>query len=563
MAQQNAAGRAAGQSVLRGAGIMMAATVASRVLGWVRDRGIGHYFGHTRHTDAYWSAFNVPDILYYLLAGGALSAAFIPVFTGYLVAGQEEEGWRVVNTLATLLVLLVSVGVALIVIFAPWLVLLAAPGLRQHPATWAECAFYTRIMAAMVLFTVLSALSTGVLQAFRHFTAPAVAWLAYNVGILVGLFVLSRSLGIAGVCIGVLIGAASMVAVQVPALVKRGYRFRPALELEHEGVRLVIRLFLPVMAGLALTQIGLLWLPVFFGSYFPEGVLTSLRYANRLIVLPLGLFAIAISTAAFPALAAQVSEGKTEQFKRTLADGLRAVMALAIPSAVALGVLAEPVVRVVWQSGQFGDQAIAQASYALVFLAAGLVGLSVMQIVNRGFYSLKDTVTPPLVGIGYVALNILMVVAALDMHLAVGFGAIALAGSLSASIGCVVLVWLLARKLGGVHGAQLLASLGRVVLASAALGVVAWLVGSVLGQRLGVPMTHFALVEPQGHWMPGPSQVSRLHVLMQALGAMGAGGAAYLAVLWALRASELEAVVGAVRSRVGRRPQPRPATGGM
>jgi len=124
-------------------------------------------------------------------------------------------------------------------------------------------------------------------------------------------------------------------------------------------------------------------------------------------------------------------------------------------------------------------------------------------------------------------------------------------------------VWLLARKLGGVHGAQLLASLGRVVLASAALGVVAWLVGSVLGQRLGVPMTHFALVEPQGHWMPGPSQVSRLHVLMQALGAMGAGGAAYLAVLWALRASELEAVVGAVRSRVGRRPQPRPATGGM
>jgi len=546
-----------------GAGIMMAATVASRILGWVRDRSIGHYFGVSRHADAYWAAFNVPDLLYYLLAGGALSAALIPVLTGYLVREQREEGWRMVNTLATLLVLLVAAGAALIVIFAPYLVWVAAPGFHRDPARFAECVLYTRIMGPMVLFTVLSALSTGVLQAFRHFTAPSAAWLMYNAGIIFGVLALSRHLGIVGICIGVLMGAALMVAVQVPSLVKRGYRFRPALELKHEGVQATIRLFLPVMAGLAFTQIGLLWLPGFFGSFFPEGVLSSLRYANRLVILPLGMFAIAISTAAFPALAAQVAQGKQEQFRRTLADSLRALLALSVPSAVGLAVLAEPIMRLLWQSGEFGDRAVAMGSYALVFYSGGLVALGVMQVVNRGFYSLKDTVTPPVVGVAYVALN--MVVAVALMRTPLQYGAISLAASLSATAGCLVLVWLLARRLGGIHGRELAASLGKISLASAALGLAAWAVAGALGRKLGVPVTDFSLAAPQfpsATWGMGPSAVSRLHVLVQAAAAIAAGSAAYLAVMWALRASELEATTQAIKRRLGRTPRAQEVEGG-
>lgn len=532
---------------------MMAATIGSRLLGWVRDWGIGHYFGVTSHTDAYWAAFNVTDLLYYLLAGGALSAAFIPVFSGYLVRDERDEGWRMVNTLATLLMLLAAVGIGLIIAFAPALVSLIAPGFRSKPAQVAECALYTRIMASMVLFTVLSALSTGVLQSFRRFTAPAVAWLVYNIGIILGVFVISRSMGITGICVGVLLGAVLMVAVQLPALVRHGLRWRPTLDLGHPGVREAIRLFLPVMAGLALTQIGLLWLPGFFGSYFSAGVLSSLRYANRLIILPLGLFAIAISTAAFPTLAAQVGEGKIEQFRRTLADSVRAVLALAVPSAVGLVVLAEPVVRVVWQSGEFGDRAVADCSYALVFLAAGLVALSVMQIVNRGFYSMKDMVTPPVVGVGYVLLNVAMVVAALQTHSPLSFGSIAIASSLSATVGCLLLVWLLSRKVGGLQGGSLLVSLVKVSVASAALGVVAWLVATALGAKLGVPMTHLSLLPPGGELTAGTT-VSRGRAVVQTAGAMGAGTVAYVAALWLLRAKELDAVAGAVRRRLGKRP---------
>jgi len=528
---------------------MMLATVASRLLGWARDRSIGHYFGSTPHTDAYWAAFGVPDLLYYLLAGGALSAALIPVMTGYLVRGEDEQGWRVVNTLATLLVVLVAVGVAVIMAFAPYLVWVTAPGFRAHPAQFAECVLYTRVMAAMVFFTALSALSSGVLQSFRHFTAPSLAWLVYNVGIIFGIIVLSPSLGIVGMCLGVLLGAAAMVAVQVPALVRRGYRFRPNLDLRQEGVRTVGRLFFPVMAGLALTQIGLLWLPGFFGSFFAEGV-TNLRYANRLVILPLGMFAVAISTAAFPALAAQVAEGRTEQFRRTLADSLRAILVLAMPSAVVLAVLAEPLLRLLWQSGQFGDRALQAASFALVFYSAGLVGLSLLQVINRGFYSLRDMVTPLKVGFLYVTLNVLVVVAL--MRTPLQYGAVALGLTVSVTAGCLVLLGLLSRRLGGVHGRELLAAFARILVASAALGATAWVVSAALGHALGVPTTHFRLAAPTGG-AAGPSAVSRLHVLIQAGGALAAGGLAYLAALWALRAPELATVMGAMRSRMKRR----------
>ena len=543
------------QTILAGASIMAVAALLSRVLGWVRDRAIGHFWGRTLHTEAYWAAFMPSDLLYYILAGGALGAALIPVLTQYLRRNEEIESWKITNTLVTLFGLCAAGGAALIVLFAPGLVLVVAPGFRSNPEKAAECAAYVRILAPMLLFTVLSALFTGVLQSHRHFTAPALAWLVYNVGIIGGAFAGGMmttpregpSAGLRVLAAGVVVGAALLVLVQIPSLVARGFRYRPALDLGHPGVRETLRLFLPYMAGLAFTQICLLWLPSFFGSNFPLGV-TSLRYANRLVVLPLGLFGIAISTAAFPAMAERIDAGEVGAFRRLFSGSIRAVFFLSVPSAAGLIVLAGPILRLLWRSGRFGEGAVGAAEFCLIYYAASLIGLSGLQVVNRAFYSLRDTRTPPLVGIGY---TIIIVGVSLGlMHSQLQYAAVAAATSVGVTVGLVVAFEALRRRLGGVDGRAIAISFARVTAASLALAAAAFYVSHWSGRFLGVPTTHFAsTAPPEGASAMEVAPISR--VAVQVVASLAAGALAYLAALRLLGASELASFGRMVRERKG------------
>jgi len=543
------------QSIVTGATIMMVATLFSRLLGWVRDRAIGHFWGSSSHTDAYWAAFMVPDLLYYLLAGGALGAAVIPVFAGLLRGGDEERSWRAANTLVTLLALVAAAGVALIALFAPVLVMLVAPGfIRRDPAAAAECASYVRIISPMVIFTVLSALFTALLQSHKHFTAPAAAWLVYNFGIIGGAMLGGLAVnrypgdpaGLVVLSVGVVVGAALLVVVQGPSLAARGFRYRPALDLGDPTVRSVIRLFLPYMAGLAFTQICLLWLPSFFGSYFPQGV-TSLRYANRLVVLPLGLFGVAISTAAFPTLAERVAAGELAEFRRTFSAALRAVFLLSVPSAAALVVLAGPIVRLLWRSGEFGETAVRAATFCLVFYAAALIGLAGLQLVNRAFYSLREVRVPPLVGAGYTVVIVALAVALMRTRLQ--YAAIAAATSVGTSLGLVVMFELLRRRLGGVDGRAIASSFARVAAASVALGAAALVVSRWSGGWLGVPATEFlASAPPIDAAGAGPAAAAPISAVgVQVTLSLGAGGLAYVAALRLLGAEELGSLVSILR----------------
>jgi putative peptidoglycan lipid II flippase len=537
------------QSVVRGAGIMMAATVVSRLLGYLRDYVIGHTFGATTHTDAFWSAVLVPDLLYYLLAGGALGAAFIPVFTDYLARQDDAQAWRVANTIATVLMLGSALGVALIELFTPALVSITVPGLRHRPEAFRECVFFARIMAPMVLATTLSALSTAILQSYKHFTAPALAWAIYNLGIIFGALVIvphipshEPRLRIMGLCLGVLIGAALTVLVQVPAMLRRGLAYRPTLDLKHPGVRL---------------GISLLWFPYFFGSFFEEGVITAIRYANRLIILPLGLFGVTISTAVFPTLAERATLAQQDDLRRAANGAVRAISALSLPSAVGLVALAGPIIRVLWRGGQF-DPAAAQASaFVLLFFAPGLVGLAAMQVLNRVFYAVKDCWTPPIVGVGYVALSIGLTLWL--MRLPVGYGAIGLSAAIAWSLGFLVLLPLVRWRLGGFDLRGLVLSLLRIALASAALGVVSWYVARGVGQAFGLPGTDFRWTAPaiaatrRAELLGQVLHHSRLLSLVQVAAAMAAGAVVYVAALAALRAPELRTMKQAVQARLRRR----------
>jgi len=538
------------QSVVRGAAIMMIATAASRVLGYVKEKAIAYQFGSTSHTDAFWAAFQVPDLLYYLLAGGALGAALIPVVTGYLVQEQADEVWRVVNTLATLMVLAVGVGVALIIVFAPYLVPVAAYGFKFKPHVFEECVFYVRIMAPMVFFTTLSALAGGILQSHHHFTAPAAAWLMYNVGIIAGALLLASSLGIVGLCIGVLAGAALMVAVQAPALARRGWRFRPALELSHPGVRRTLILFFPLMAGLAVQQIALLWLPGFFGSFFRNGV-TILHYANRLIILPLGLFGVSISTAAFPTLAQQFRSGQSDQFKRTLNLSLRAILLLSVPCSVGLMVLSGPIISLLWQGGAYNQGAARASAFALTLWAPALFAIAALQVVNRGFYSTQDTLTPPLVGVANVALIVGLTFALKPTPVA--YGALALATSIATVPTLAVSLLLLRRKVGPMDLRTLAISFARVAAASSVMGAVSLWVSNTTGAMFGSPHFGFTLVAPATEGAAGGAGFAVWQAGVQVVAAIGLGAVAFLVVLRVLGAPELGLVSDTIRRRLARR----------
>ncbi len=539
---------------------MLVAALMSRLLGWVRDRSIGHFWGNTTHTDAYWAAFMVPDLLYYMLAGGAVGAALIPVFTAYLRRDDEAESWRAANTILTLFGAIAVSGVVLIEIFAPSLVIVVAPGFGKKLGSGQvmECAGYVRILAPMVIFTVYSAFFTGILQSHRHFTAPAMAWIVYNVGIIGGAFVggmlVSQSpgdpAGLKALSVGVVVGAFLLVAVQLPSMVARGFRYRPSLDLSHPGVREVMRLFLPYMAGLAFTQICLLWLPSFFGSWFPGGV-TSLRYANRLVVLPLGLFGVAISTAVFPTLADRAAGGEMGEFRRTFSATLRAVFLLSVPSAAGLFVLAGPILRLLWRGGEFGESAIAAAEFSLLFYVVSVIGLSGLQIVNRALYSLRDKVTPPLVGVGYTLLIVGLAIAL--MRTPLQYASIAAATSVGVTVGMLVLFEVLRRRLGGIDGRAITLSFLRVLLASAVMAVVALLVSRWIGDVLGVPVTQFArrapevIAEAAGAGTAGALWA----VAVQVLVSMGAGGVSYVLMLRLLGAPELATLREVIRRRRG------------
>jgi putative peptidoglycan lipid II flippase len=534
------------QTVAGGAAVLMAGTLLSRVLGWVRDKAIYYEFGASARTDAYWLAFNIPDLLYYMLAGGALSAAFIPVFTRYLADKDDETSSHVGSTIANLLMLVSPIGIVLWIALAPYLVKAVAWGFDPGSEKYRLCVLYSRILAPMVFFTTLSALASGILNSYRHFTAPAIAWCAYNVAIIAAAFLLAPRMGIPGLCIGVIVGSVLMVVVQAPAVLRCGFRYRPVLDLRHPGVRRIGVLFFPLMISLGISQISLLMMPQILASFFSEGAVTAVRAANRLIILPLGLFAVSISTAAFPTLTTQAMLEITPEFRRTLAKTLRVILVLAIPSTIALMVLNECIVRTLWSGGDFGEGATAAAAFALFFFAIGLVGHSSIQLLNRGFYALHNTVTPAIVGVATIGLNVALVLWLRGSG--IGYGSPAVASSAAVLVNMAVTAYLLRRRVGPMDGSAIVRCAGKTLVASLAMGVVCFVVATLVGQLVGAPTPRFIWTAPEINTIPSLPVVP---VLVQLAASAAAGVAVLVAALRLLRVEEAEVAWQAIGRRLG------------
>jgi len=478
-------------SVARNAGVISLAVTASRVLGLVRDQVFAVLFGAGLQYDAFLTAFRIPNLLRDLFAEGALSAAFVTTFTQVQQSKGAEEAFRLSNRVATALVLVLSLTCVLGWIFAPSIVYWLAPGFYDVPGKAELTVHLTRIMMPFLLLIALAAKAMGILNARNKFAIPAIAPVFFNLGSIVGGlflgFTVGPSLGlspIAGMAFGTLVGGFLQFAVQWPSLRRAGFRYRPMFDLNDPGVRQIMRLMGPAIIGTAAVQIN-----VFVNTNFASeivdpatgavlnGPVSWLSYAFRFMQFPIGVFGVAIATAALPPLSRSTSNPDYVEFRQTLAHSLALVFLLCIPSAVGLAVLGRPIVALVFEHGKFTSLDTVQTANALAAYSLGLAGYAAVKVLSPAFYALNDARTPMLISIGSIVVNFVM------NSLLVGpFGHVGLAFSTStvALVNFLLLAVFMRRRLGRLGGRRLATTVLRVAVASCAMAVGAWFASELL-----------------------------------------------------------------------------------
>jgi putative peptidoglycan lipid II flippase len=446
--------------------MLMALFLLSRLAGLAREMVIGARFGTSADMDAYLAAFRLPDLLFQLVAGGALGSAFIPVFTGCLVRRDLDGAWRLFSSIANLVVIVMTVLAAVAALFAPWLVRhLLAPGFSPD-----QQALTASLMRWMLISTVIfgfSGIVMGVLNSLQHFLLPALAPVLYNLSILAGAWWLAPSLGVYGLVAGVVVGAALHLDIQLFGLYRFAARYFPAIDLRNARVREVGRLMAPRVLGLAAVQLSF-WVNTLLASTLPTGSLSAINYAWLLMLLPQGVVAQAVATAAFPTFSALEASGRHNELRRVISQTLRAVLFLAIPAATGLLIWRYPLIRLLLERGEFTSHSTELTAQALAMYAFGLIGHSVVEIVARAYYALHDTRTPVLIGVAGMALNILL---SLALRVPLGHAGLALANSVAVTLEMTLMLALLARRLGSFPWSDLLNTTSRAGLATLIMAV--------------------------------------------------------------------------------------------
>jgi putative peptidoglycan lipid II flippase len=488
----------AGRQIARATGVVMIGFLLSSLVGLALQILILRSFGAGSELDAYFAALRLPQLLFNLAAGGALASAFVPSFTAHLTRDQREAAWRLASSIASLVFLVTGIVAALAAAGAPWLVAhVLAPGFTD-PAQQALTTSLLRVMLLTPVIFGISGLLMGVLNAHQHFLLPSLAPAFYSGGIILGVLVLVPRLGVHGLAWGTVLGAVLHLVVQLPGLRARQARFYPGLGLGDPSVRLVGRLMAPRLLGAAAVEINLL-VNTILASGQPEGSLTAINSALRIMLMPEALIAQAMAIAALPTFSAQVARGETDALRRTVGDTLRGIVYLALPASLGLILLRKPIVAMFFQGGTFDARSTELVAWALLWYAAGLLGHALLEVIVRAFYAMQDTRTPVVVGVSAMALNVVLSLVLAPVFVRAGWpphGALALANSLATALEATTLLVLLRWRLAGLEGSRLrsglTASAGSCLLMALALaawvavtrGASPWIIGgggAVLG----------------------------------------------------------------------------------
>lgn len=475
----------ASSSVVRSAGIVSLAVFSSRITGLVREMALAAIFGAGQVFDAFRIAFLIPNLTRDLFAEGALSSAFVPIFTEYLSKRSKDEAAHLANLVTSAIVIVVGAMCLLGILFTPQLVTLIAPGFLQDPQKFALTVQMTRIMFPFLLLVALAAQAMGILNACNQFAVPSTASTMFNIGSLTsGLFIgliLGPYLGIPeihGMAWGVVIGGALQLLWQVPSLRRAGFRFRTAFDWSDPGLRRILWLMGPAILGNAAVQINVS-VNSNIASRLGDGPVSWLAYAFRFMQLPIGIFGFAIAAATLPAISRSAAAQNFEEFRATLSRSLGTVFLLTIPSAVGLAVLGESIVAAIYEMGRFTRYDTQQTAEALTCYAAGLVGYSAIKVLNPAFYALQDSRTPMLISFGAIIVNFAVAVSTVG-YLGWGHAGLALSTSSVATFSSIALFVIIRNRIGGIHGRALWRSFLRILLASVLMGL------AVLASSFGI-----------------------------------------------------------------------------
>jgi len=454
--------------IAKASGVVMAGVFLSRVLGYFREWTVAHQSGANAVTDTYYAAFTLPDFLNYLVAAGALSVTFIPVFARYMAEQQEDEGWRAFSTVVSVMGLVVVTLVGIGEIFAPQLVTAIAPGFA--PPARAQTVFLTRLMLPAQVFFYLGSILAAVQYAKGNFVIPSLGGVIYNLGVVLGGLLLSSRIGMAGFAVGVVAGAfAGNFLLQIYGAHRAGARFTPSLNLRHPGFRWFIRLSIPIMLALSLPATDD-WIIRGFGSFLGTASITWLTYAKNLMRVPLGMVGMSVGVASFPFMGLLVP--------------LLPISALIIAQSTPLTHFLFSHTRL--HGGDFDATAAALRVFSL-----GMFAWAMQNILARSFYATRDTITPAVVGTSITFLSLPMY-----WWLAHHFQYLGLAwaSTLGITACSMILLVLLNRRIHNREGRGLLLFFVKIITVSVVTGLACFKLNNWLGVRLGWQTTHQALL---------------------------------------------------------------------
>jgi len=465
--------------LIRSTGTIGIATAISRVLGFIRDIVIADLFGTGLAAQAFFVAFRIPNSLRDIVGEGAMNSAIVPVLTEYKTKGEEQEFLRVSRILFNISFAALTILTIAGIIFSPLIIRLIAPGFVREPSIMDLTIYLNRIMFPYLILIGLTAYTMGVLNTVKHFASPAFGPCLLNVALIIAALWLCPRLGVMGLVVGVMVGGVLQLLLNIITMYGKGLTLSLKEGFRHSAVKKIGLLMIPRAFGSAIYQVNIFvdTMAASLAWIVGAGGVAALYYANRLIQFPLAIFGLALAQAALPKLSQEFSMNDIPRMKDTLSFSLRTTFLVMIPASVGLALLGMPIVRLLFQRGQFDAYSTYITQNALFFYSFGLFAYSGVKLLVTCFYSMHDTVTPVKTAFAAVIINIVLIFL---LMWPLKLGGIALATSISATFNFVALYIILRKKLGPLHTRDLIDSFVRIFLSSLAMGAVLKILSSNL-----------------------------------------------------------------------------------
>lgn len=460
------------RNIARAAGILGSATMLSRIMGMVRDMVVSRLFGAGLATDAFFAAFQIPNMLRRFFAEGALTAAFVPTFSSTLSRRGDEKARELANTCFTLLTIVMATITLAGIVLSPVIVGLMFPGFKAEPGKYELAILLNRLMFPYIFFISLVALCMGILNTLRHFFTPAISTVFLNISMIVAALCLRGffEAPITALAVGVLIGGCIQLIMQLPVLWSKGFPLRPNFNFNSPEIRSIALLMLPSVFGVGVYYLNIT-VSAILASLLPQGSVSYLYYAQRLFEFPQGIFTASVAQAVLPSMSRQAADGDITGMKNSLSFGVRLMLFITIPAMAGLMVCSIPIFSLIFMGGAFDYGTVVNSASALLYYSLGLSFVALTRVLAPVFYALKDTKTPV-----YTALITFIINLCLSLVLMgpLKHGGLALATTLSAFCNMLLLLWLLRRKIGSFGGNSILLTALKSTAASIPMAAAVW-----------------------------------------------------------------------------------------